>query len=83
MLTRAHAAGIPAVRARQPQELTGDTELIGENLLTVVETDDRGVSWIAAGRWLQMPGLPVRAPGKAPGLGEHTDAIKHEAGLVR
>jgi crotonobetainyl-CoA:carnitine CoA-transferase CaiB-like acyl-CoA transferase len=81
VVSRAHAAGVPAVRARQVQELTADDELIGAGLLTVIERDDRGVSWIAAGRWLQMPGLPVRVPQTAPGLGEHTDAVRQEAGL--
>jgi crotonobetainyl-CoA:carnitine CoA-transferase CaiB-like acyl-CoA transferase len=81
VITRAHAAGIPAVRARQGRELTGDAQLIRHNLLTVSTEDDRGVTRVDPGRWLEMPGLPVRRPRRAPGAGEHTEAIRREAGL--
>jgi crotonobetainyl-CoA:carnitine CoA-transferase CaiB-like acyl-CoA transferase len=79
VITRAHAAGIPAVRARQAQELTADEQLIHHGLLTVLDRDDRGVASVDPGRWLEMPGLPARGPRKAPGAGEHTETLRHEA----
>ena len=79
VITRAHAAGIPAVRARQAQELTADEQLIRHGLLTVMDRDDRGVTWVDPGRWLEMPGLPAHGPRKAPGVGEHTDTLRREA----
>jgi crotonobetainyl-CoA:carnitine CoA-transferase CaiB-like acyl-CoA transferase len=81
VIARAHAAGIPAVRARQAHELTADAQLIRHGLLTVRDRDDRGVAQVDPGRWLQMPGLPAREPGLAPGAGQHTEAIRREAGL--
>ena len=44
LIARAHAAGIPAARARQARELTADAMLIRHGLLTVIDTDDRGVT---------------------------------------
>jgi crotonobetainyl-CoA:carnitine CoA-transferase CaiB-like acyl-CoA transferase len=81
VIARAHAAGIPAVRARKAQELTADAQLIGHSLLTVLDRDDRGVTWVDPGRWLEMPGLPARGPRKAPGAGEHTEMLRREANL--
>jgi crotonobetainyl-CoA:carnitine CoA-transferase CaiB-like acyl-CoA transferase len=80
IIARAHAAGIPAVRARQAEELAGDEQLIGHGLLAVTGRDDRGATGIVAGRWLEMPGLPAREPRQAPGPGEHTEIIRREAG---
>jgi crotonobetainyl-CoA:carnitine CoA-transferase CaiB-like acyl-CoA transferase len=81
VIARAHAAGIPAVRARKAQELTADAQLIHHGLLTVIDRDDRGVTWVGPGRWLEMPGLASSRPGDAPQAGEHTEAIRREAGL--
>ena len=81
VIARAHAAGIPAVRARKAQELTADAQLIRHGLLTVIDRDDRGVTWVGPGRWLEMPGLAPAGPGDAPQAGEHTEAIRREAGL--
>jgi crotonobetainyl-CoA:carnitine CoA-transferase CaiB-like acyl-CoA transferase len=81
VIARARAAGIPAVRARQAQELTADAQLIRHGLLTVLDRDDRGVAWVDPGRWLDMPGLPARGPRKAPGAGEHTEMLRREANL--
>ena len=78
-IARAHAAGIPAARARQPQELTADAQLIRHGLLTVLERDDRGVTHVDPGRWLEMPGLPSRGPRRAPAAGEHTEMLRREA----
>jgi len=80
VIARAHAAGIPAVRARQAWELTADAQLIRHDLLTVVDRDDRGVTWVGPGRWLEMPGLAAGPPRDAPQAGEHTEAIRREAG---
>jgi crotonobetainyl-CoA:carnitine CoA-transferase CaiB-like acyl-CoA transferase len=79
VIARAHAAGIPAVRARQARELTADARLIHHGLLTVLERDDRGVTWVGPGRWLQMPGLAARPPRDAPQAGEHTEMLRREA----
>jgi crotonobetainyl-CoA:carnitine CoA-transferase CaiB-like acyl-CoA transferase len=79
VITRAHAAGIPAVRARQAQELAADEQLIRHGLLAVLDRDDRGVTWVDPGRWLEMPGLPAHGPRKAPGAGEHTETLRREA----
>jgi crotonobetainyl-CoA:carnitine CoA-transferase CaiB-like acyl-CoA transferase len=81
VIARAHAVGLPAVRARQAQELTADAQLIRHDLLTVLDRDDRGVTRVDPGRWLEMPGLPARRPWAAPGAGEHTEMIRREAGL--
>jgi crotonobetainyl-CoA:carnitine CoA-transferase CaiB-like acyl-CoA transferase len=81
VIARAHAAGIPAIRARQAQELTADAQLIGHSLLTVLDRDDRGVTWVDPGRWLEMPGLPARGPRTAPGAGEHTEMLRRDANL--
>ncbi|MGH3251191.1 MAG: hypothetical protein ACRDOI_33965, partial [Trebonia sp.] len=81
VIARAHAAGVPAVRARQARELTADAQLIRHDLLTVLGRDDRGVTRVDPGRWLEMPGLPARPPRAAPGAGEHTEMIRREAGL--
>ncbi len=81
ILRRATAARIPAVRARQVQELVDDEQLIRHGLLTVIEQDDRGVSQVGPGRWLEMPGLILPPPGPAPSAGEHGPAILIEAGL--
>jgi crotonobetainyl-CoA:carnitine CoA-transferase CaiB-like acyl-CoA transferase len=78
---RAHAAGVPVVRARQARELTADARLIHHGLLTVLERDDRGVTRVGPGRWLQMPGLTARPPRDAPQAGEHTEMLRREAGL--
>ncbi len=75
VLRRAKAAGIAAVRARRPQELPGDAELIRRGLLAVIETDDAGVTRVGPGRWLEMPGLARAEPGEAPAAGEHQQAI--------
>ena len=80
VIARAHAAGIPAVRARQARELTADAQLIHHDLLTVVDRDDHGVTWVGPGRWLEMPGLAAGPPRDAPQAGEHTEAIRREAG---
>jgi crotonobetainyl-CoA:carnitine CoA-transferase CaiB-like acyl-CoA transferase len=74
-LRRAAAAGIAAVRARRPQELTGDAELIRRGMLAVIETDAAGVSRVGPGRWLEMPGLVLTALGEAPAAGEHQRAV--------
>jgi crotonobetainyl-CoA:carnitine CoA-transferase CaiB-like acyl-CoA transferase len=76
VIARAHAAGVPAARARQSRELTADDRLIHHGLLTVIDRDDRGVTWVGPGRWLEMPGLAARRPGDAPQAGEHTDTIR-------
>jgi crotonobetainyl-CoA:carnitine CoA-transferase CaiB-like acyl-CoA transferase len=78
VIARAHAAGVPAVRARQARELTADARLIHHGLLTVIDSDDRGVTLVSPGRWLEMPGLPARTPGDAPQAGEHTEMIRRE-----
>jgi crotonobetainyl-CoA:carnitine CoA-transferase CaiB-like acyl-CoA transferase len=80
VIARAHAAGIPAVRARQVRELTADAQLIRHDLLTVLDRDDRGVTWVGPGRWLEMPGLAAPTPRDAPQAGEHTDTIRREVG---
>jgi len=80
VIARARQAGIPAARARQARELTADEQLIRHGLLTVTDRDDRGVTHVAPGRWLEMPGLPARQPRKAPDPGEHTDPIRREPG---
>ncbi len=80
ILRRAAAARIPAVRARQVQELVDDEQLIRHGLLTIIEQDDRGVSQVGPGRWLEMPGLTLPPPGPAPSAGEHGPAILAEAG---
>ena len=80
VIARAHAAGIPAVRARQARELTADAQLIHHGLLTVIDRDDSGVTWVGPGRWLEMPGLTAREPRNAPQAGEHTETIRREAG---
>jgi crotonobetainyl-CoA:carnitine CoA-transferase CaiB-like acyl-CoA transferase len=81
VIARAHAAGIPAVRARKAQELAADTQLIRHGLLTVIDQDDGGATGVGPGRWLEMPGLTAAKPGEAPQAGEHTEAIRREAGL--
>ena len=81
VIARAHAAGISAVRARQARELTADARLIHHGLLTVLDRDDRGVTWVGPGRWLQTPGLTARPPRAAPQAGEHTEMFRREAGL--
>jgi crotonobetainyl-CoA:carnitine CoA-transferase CaiB-like acyl-CoA transferase len=74
--------GIPAVRARQPRELTGDDQLVQHGLLAVLQRDEDGVARVGPGRWLEMPGLVIAPPGEAPELGEHSHAILAELGLV-
>ena len=69
------------MRARQPQELVDDAELIRRGLLTVIEADSAGVQRIGPGRWLDMPGLKRPAPGSGPGAGEHAAEIRDELGL--
>jgi crotonobetainyl-CoA:carnitine CoA-transferase CaiB-like acyl-CoA transferase len=83
VIARAHAAGIPAVRARHAQELTADAQLIGHGLLTVRGHDERGVTHVDPGRWLEMPGLPACEPRQAPGAGEHTETLRRETGPIR
>lgn len=80
VVARAHAAGVPAIRARQAEELTADAQLIGHGLLSVLGRDERGVSHVASGRWLEMPGLAAREPRPAPRPGEHTELIRRQAG---
>lgn len=75
VLRRAAEAGIPAVRARQPQELVDDAELIRRGLLTVIEADTSGVQRVGPGRWLDMPGLTRPAPVSGPRAGEHDAEI--------
>jgi crotonobetainyl-CoA:carnitine CoA-transferase CaiB-like acyl-CoA transferase len=82
VLRRAAAAGVPAVRARRPQELTGDGQLIARGMLTVVDTDAAGVARVGPGRWLDMPGLTLPPPGEAPAAGEHEQAILAELGAA-
>ena len=81
VLRRAHAAGLPAVRARQLPDLTRDEQLIRHGLLAVTEADDAGVARVGPGRWLEMPGLVTSAPGDAPQPGEHADAILRQTGI--
>jgi crotonobetainyl-CoA:carnitine CoA-transferase CaiB-like acyl-CoA transferase len=75
VLRRANAAGLPAVQARKPADLTRDDQLIRHGLLAVTESDDAGVAQVTPGRWLDMPGLATAPPGDAPGPGEHGEAI--------
>jgi crotonobetainyl-CoA:carnitine CoA-transferase CaiB-like acyl-CoA transferase len=79
VLRRAAAAGIPAVRARQARELTGDDQLIRHGLLAVAGRDDAGVTAVLPGRWLEQPGLVTGPPGPAPAAGQHAAAILAEA----
>lgn len=80
---RAAAAGIPAVRARQGRELVADNQLIRHALLSVTDRDEAGVSRVAPGRWLEMPGLVREPPGPAPAAaGQHGDEILAQAGLT-
>ena len=79
---RATSAGVPAVRARQTRELTGDEQLIRHGLLTVIETDDSGIVRVGPGRWLEMPGVVSAVPGEAPSAGEHSAAILAEVGFA-
>ena len=81
VIARAHAVGVPAVRARQARELTADERLIHHDLLTVTDHDEDGVTWVGPGRWLEMPGLTARTPRDAPQAGEHTETIRREASL--
>jgi crotonobetainyl-CoA:carnitine CoA-transferase CaiB-like acyl-CoA transferase len=81
VLRRAADAGIPAVRARQPQELVDDADLIRRGLLTVVEADAAGVRRVGPGRWLDMPGLVRPAPVDGPPANEHAAEIWEELGL--
>jgi crotonobetainyl-CoA:carnitine CoA-transferase CaiB-like acyl-CoA transferase len=76
----AAAAGLPAVRARQPRELAADRDLIRHGLLSVIEDDQAGAVRVGPGRWLEMPGLVTAPPGNAPAPGEHTTAIRRENG---
>ena len=78
VIARAHAVGVPAVRARQARELTADERLIHHDLLTVTDHDENGVTWVGPGRWLEMPGLTARTPRDAP-HGERTETIRREA----
>jgi crotonobetainyl-CoA:carnitine CoA-transferase CaiB-like acyl-CoA transferase len=80
VIARAHAAGVPAVLARQSRELAADSSLIHHGLLTVIDQDEDGVTRVGPGRWLEMPGLTARMPRDAPRPGEHTDTIRREAG---
>jgi len=82
VVRRARAAGIPAVRARNPQELTADEQLMRHRLLAVIEQDESGVRRVGPGRWLEMPGLSLAPPGEAPGPGQHREAVLREAGLI-
>ncbi len=82
VVRRATAAGIPAARARRPQELTTDEQLIRHRLLAVIEQDESGVARVGPGRWLEMPGLSMAPPGEAPGPGEHREAVLREAALI-
>lgn len=82
-IRRAAAAGIPAVRARQPRELAGDEQLVRHGLLTIQARDEAGATSVRPGRWLEIPGLATAPPGEAPDLGEHSAAILAELGLVR
>jgi crotonobetainyl-CoA:carnitine CoA-transferase CaiB-like acyl-CoA transferase len=82
ILRRAAAAGIPAVRARQAQDLIADEQLISRGLLAVVDSDESGVTQVGPGRWLEMPGLVTAMPGPAPSPGEHSQAILIEAGIA-
>jgi crotonobetainyl-CoA:carnitine CoA-transferase CaiB-like acyl-CoA transferase len=83
IVRRAAAAGIPAVRARHPHELTADEQLTRHGLLAVIEEDESGIARVGPGRWLDMPGLVTEAPGEAPALDEHGQAILREAGARR
>ncbi len=69
MIARAHAAGIPAVRARQARELTADAQLIRHGLLTVLiaTTAAPGGSTPGAGCRCRacLPGSRARLPGAA------------------
>jgi crotonobetainyl-CoA:carnitine CoA-transferase CaiB-like acyl-CoA transferase len=80
-IRQAEAMGIPAVRARQPRELTSDDQLLQHGLLAVLQRDDAGVARVGPGRWLEMPGLAIAPPGEAPEFGEHSQAILAQIGL--
>jgi crotonobetainyl-CoA:carnitine CoA-transferase CaiB-like acyl-CoA transferase len=80
VLSRAEAAGLPAVRARQAPELARDEPLIRDGLLAVVERDEHGIAQVGPGRWLRVPGLELGPPGPAPALDEHGPAVLVEAG---
>ncbi len=80
VLRRAAQAGIPAVRARQPQELVDDAELIRCGLLTVIDANTSGVQRVGPGRWLDMPGLTRPAPVSGPRAGEHDAEIWNQLG---
>jgi crotonobetainyl-CoA:carnitine CoA-transferase CaiB-like acyl-CoA transferase len=82
IVRRAATAGIPAVRARQGQELLDDEQLLRHDLLSVVERNEAGVSRTLPGRWLEMPGLVREPPGPAPArAGQDSDEILAQAGL--
>lgn len=81
-IRQAAAIGIPAVRARQAPELASDDQLIRHGLLAVLAQDDAGVARVGPGRWLEMPGLTIGPPREAPELGEQSEAILAEIGLV-
>jgi crotonobetainyl-CoA:carnitine CoA-transferase CaiB-like acyl-CoA transferase len=81
VVRRCSAVGLPAVEARQPRQLVDDELLISHGLLTAIETSETEAFRVLPGRWLDLPGLVLAAPGKAPGPGEHGESILIEAGI--
>ncbi len=74
LLTCLHAAGIPAGRVRDMQELSCDPRLESRRMLAALT--------LADGSQLRVPGCPIQIDGqttlpytRAPQLGEHTGAV--------
>ncbi len=81
VLRRCSEAGLPAVRARQPRELVDDAGLIEHGLLAVRDRDERGVSRVVAGRWLDIAGIAQAPPRDGPLAGEHSGEVLGEVGF--
>jgi crotonobetainyl-CoA:carnitine CoA-transferase CaiB-like acyl-CoA transferase len=86
------AANVPAGRVRTVEEVLASPEVAERGMIYEMADDVR-----VTGSPMHFSGTPVRAPGAAPALGEHSDAILravlgydeerlrdlHTAGIIR
>jgi crotonobetainyl-CoA:carnitine CoA-transferase CaiB-like acyl-CoA transferase len=79
---RAQAAGQPWAMIKAPDETMRDEHHLARGVPVEVEHPERGETYVYPGPPWRATGTPYRIRRRAPLLGEHTDEVLREAGLV-
>src|SRR5207237_965262 len=79
-LARLNAAGVPAVAARMPGDLTEDPRLCNLGMFTTLHMHD-GTPFFVANRYARFSRTQEEQSFTPPGLGEHSREVLLESGV--